>query len=181
MAEVIGVSTASAVVALVVVALALVTIVSYNRFVAQRLAIAAAWATVDVELDRRHHLVQQLVDTVGAAAVHERDLLLQAVDAEARAHAARTDPAALTHVEQPARTAVARLAALSEASPRLNSNANFLELQRQLALVEDRLAAARRFYNTRVVAHNERVEAFPSNLIARAGRFGKAAYFGVER
>jgi LemA protein len=174
--------TAVVVAAVVVLVVAVtIPIVSYNRFVAQRHEIAAAWATVDAELDRRHRLVPMLVDTVRAAAAHERDLLVHAVEAEARAHAVRSDPAMLTRADPPARTAIARLVALRESSPQLTSDAVFRDLQRQLAMVEDRIAAARRFYNTRVVALNERVESFPSNLVARVGGFEKAPYFGTDR
>jgi LemA protein len=170
-----------AVVVGVLVALAvLVPIVSYNRFVSQRQQIASAWATIDAELQRRHLLVPQLVDTVRAAAAHERELLVRLVVAEARAFEARTDPASLGAAEPELQAVLARLTALRESSPQLNSNANFLALQHQLAMIEDRIAAARRFYNTRVVAHNERVDAFPSNLVARNRGFEKAAYFGTD-
>ena len=73
--------------------------------------------------------------------------------------------------------ALRRVLVLREAYPALNSSENFLGLQRQLSLVEDRIAAARRFYNTRVVAYNERVDAFPSNLVAANRGFLKAVYF----
>jgi LemA protein len=164
----------------VLLALALFPILSYNKFVAQQQEVASAWATIDTELDRRHVLVPQLVETVRASALHERKLLLRLVEADAHAHAVRTDPARLAQAEPSVRAAVAQLVALREASPELNTNADFLALQQQLSLIEDRIAAARRFYNTRVVALNERIDAFPSNLVARNRGFTKAAYFGAD-
>ncbi|MFN8023790.1 MAG: LemA family protein [Acidimicrobiales bacterium] len=171
-------TTALAVLGVVVTIVVVVPIVSYNRFVAQRQQIASAWATIDAELVRRHHLVPQLVDSVHGAAAHERAVLVHLAEAEARAHALRTDPASLVPAEQQVREAVAQVVALRESSPQLNSNANFVALQGQLSMIEDRIAAARRFYNTRVVAHNERIDAFPSNLVARNRGYTKAAYFG---
>lgn len=168
-------------VAVILVVLAVVIcvpIVSYNRFVSQRQQIGSAWATIDAEIQRRHLLVPQLVETVRGAAAHERELLVRLVEADARSFAARSDPSALADVEPSVQAAISRIVALRESSPELDSNANFLALQHQLGMIEDRIAAARRFYNTRVVAHNERVDAFPSNLIARRFGFTKAAYFG---
>jgi LemA protein len=169
-----------AVIVVVLAATALVPIVSYNRFVSQRQEISSAWATIDAEVVRRHALVPLLVDAVAAAAVHERTVIVRLVDADAHAHAVRTDPTRLARAEAPVRAAIAQLGALREAHPELNSHTNFLTLQAQLSLTEDRIAAARRFYNTRVVAHNERIDTFPSNLVARNRGFSKAAYFGTE-
>jgi LemA protein len=168
-------------VGVVVVLVCLVPVVSYNRFVEQRQQIASAWATIDAELERRHHLVPQLVASVQAAASHERAVLVHLAEAEARAHVARADPVALSTADEQVRAAVAQVLALRESSPHLNSNANFVALQGQLSMIEDRIAAARRFYNTRVVAHNERVDAFPSNVVARNRGYTKAAYFGDGR
>ncbi len=171
-------SGALAVIGAVAVLIVAVPIVSYNRFVAQRQEIASAWGTIDAELERRHQLVPQLVASVQGAAAHERAVLVHLAEAEARAHAVRADPTALASADEQVRLAVAQLIALRESSPALNSNANFVALQGQLSMIEDRIAAARRFYNTRVVGHNERIDAFPSNLVARNRSYTKAAYFG---
>jgi LemA protein len=162
------------------VVLAVIVIVSYNRFVAQRQEIASAWGTIDAELERRHHLVPQLVESVRAAAAHEREVLTRLIAADQRSHAARVDPASAGAAETEVQQALGSVMALREAYPQLNSSENFLRLQDQLSLIEDRIAAARRFYNTRVVAYNERIDAFPSNLVAANRRFVKAAYFGVD-
>lgn len=164
----------------VLVVLAVAVIVSYNRFVAQRQEIASAWGTIDTELERRHHLVPQLVESVRAAAAHEREVLARLVEADRRSHAARVDPAAASVADAEMRQALGSVIAVREAYPQLNSSQNFLRLQEQLSLIEDRIAAARRFYNTRVVAYNERIDAFPSNLVAANRGFAKAAYFGVD-
>jgi LemA protein len=159
---------------------ALIPIVSYNRFVGQRQEIASAWGTIDAELERRHHLVPQLVESVRAAAAHEREVLTRLIEADRRSQASRVDPAAAGAAEAEVRYAMGSVMALREAYPQLNSSQNFLRLQDQLSLIEDRIAAARRFYNTRVVAYNERVDAFPSNLVAANRGFVKAAYFGSD-
>ena len=168
------------VVAIVLGVVALVAVVSFNRFVAQRQEIASAWATIDAELERRHLIVPQLVEVVRAAAAHERETLTRLVEADARSFASRGDPSAAGSAEGALREAVGQVVALREAYPALNSSQNFLRLQQQLALVEDRIAAARRFYNTRVVVYNERIDTFPSNLVATNRGFVKAAYFGSD-
>jgi LemA protein len=151
--------------------------VSHTRLVAARNDVATSWADVDAELERRHTLVPQLVEVVRAAAAHEVELLRELASRNDAALAAPRTPHVASELEPPLADAVARVIALRERYPRLNSQHNFLELQRQLSLVEDRITAARRFYNTRVEHLNRRVEAFPSALVARRHGFAKAAFF----
>ena len=162
---------------LAVVALPVAYWVSYNRLVGARNQVAETWAGVDVELERRHDLVPRLIETVSAAAAHERSLLVEL--ARRNEHAATTPPTvdAANEWEPPLADAIARVVALRERYPELNSQRNFLELQRQLSLTEDRIAAARRFYNTRVEAYNRRTESFPSAWVAGRHGFAKAAFF----
>jgi LemA protein len=151
--------------------------VSHTRLVGARNEVVAAWADTDAELQRRHDLVPRLVTAVEAAAAHERSLLVElARRNDAALHAPHT-PDAASEFEPPVADAIARVVALRERYPELNSQQNFLELQHQLAITEDRVAAARRFYNTRVEELNRRVEAFPSGLVARRHGFAKAAFF----
>lgn len=172
--------TAQNVIAIVVVAILLVPgawWVSHTRLVAARSDVEAAWADVDAELDRRHHLVPRLVEAVGAAAVHERELLSELARRNDAAVAAPHTVEAASEFEPPLAAAVASVMALRERYPELDAQRNFLELQRQLALVEDRVAAARRFYNTRVERLNRRVEALPSAIVARRHGFARADFF----
>jgi LemA protein len=170
----------------VVVGLAVVVVVagwyvvSYNRFVTQRQRVQDAWAVIELELDRRHQLVPRLVATVHAAVAHERTVLTRLDELRAAAVALETDPARrdrLAAVEAEMEQQLHRVFALAEGAPTLRSHATFLALQRELALTEDRVAAARRFYNLRVRDLNQRVGALPSSLVARRHGITTATYF----
>jgi LemA protein len=166
-----------AVVAVVVLA-GLSLVVMYNRFVRQRTLIDSSWGTVDVELTRRHELIPNLVNTVQGYAAHERAVLDDLVRAREAATAHKdAAPADRQGFEDQVGTGVATVLARAEAYPDLKASANFPELQRQLAETEDRIAAARRFYNLNVGAYNTRVSTFPSNLIAGAFGFTARSFF----
>jgi LemA protein len=158
-------------------ALAVAYAVSYNRLIRLGQEVATAWATIDVELERRHTLVPQLVDAVRATATHEQELLVELARRNADALAAPHTPAAASTWEPPLAAAVAHVIALRERYPELSSQQNFLALQHELSITEDRIAAARRFYNTRVAKLNTAVEAFPSNVVARRHAIGRADFF----
>jgi LemA protein len=165
----------------VIVIVAIALIVSYNRFVKQRNLIQESWRQIDVELHRRYDLIPNLVETVRAYAAHERHvfeevarLRTQAVSAEGAA------PEQRAQAEAALSGALRQMMISVEAYPQLQSNQNFLSLQRELTDTEDRIAAGRRFYNANVGDYNTRVEAFPSNLIAGMFKFDKAGYFEVE-
>lgn len=165
-----------AVLAALVVALPGAWWVSHTRLVGARTDVEGAWADIDAELQRRHELVPQLVTAVSAAAEHERELLVELGRRNDAAIAAPPTPDAVSTWEPPVAEAIAQVLALRERYPALNSQQNFLTLQRQLATVEDRIAASRRFYNTRVAELNRRIEAFPSSIVARRHGVGPAAY-----
>ncbi len=168
------------IVALVVVGLLLVPgawWVSHTRLVAARNDVAASWADVETELDRRHRLVPLLIAEVEAAADHERALLVELARRNDAAVAAPHTPADASDLEPPLAAAIADVLALRERYPALDAQQNFLRLQSDLATTEDRIAAARRFYNTRVEQLNRRVDAFPSAFVARRHRFAKAEFF----
>ena len=173
------------VLALLVLA-AVLFIAPYNAFIRQRNVIQESWRQVDVELNRRYELIPNLVETVRAYAGHERNTLEEVT--RLRSQAVALSQASSTGVADPQRAeveqqlsgAVQRLVVSSEAYPELRRNENFLELQRQLADTEDRIAAGRRFYNANVRDYNTRVESVPSNLIANFAKFEKATYFEVN-
>lgn len=165
----------------VAVVAALAVVLSYNRFVSQRAGVESSWSGIDVQLQRRHDLIPNLVETVRAYAAHERDVLEQVVRARTAAVAADQDPAA-GPAEQARRedalTAATRgLLAVAEGYPELQAARNFRDLQAQLVETEDRIAAARRLYNIEVRGLNRRVEAFPSNVVAGVFRFPRREYF----
>ena len=164
----------------VVVLILLGGLVSYNRFVSQRNLIGNAWSNIDTELRRRYDLVPNLVETVKGYARHERELLDTVVRARAAAVAAGGAANEQAAAEGPLVGALRRLFALSEGHPDLKADGNFLALQHELAVTEDRLQAARRFYNANVQDYNRRVESVPSNLIAGLFGFGPAQFFEIE-
>lgn len=168
------------VVAMVVAFGAIAYAVSYNRLVAKRQEVETSWATIDVELQRRHVLVPQLVATVQQAAAHEQQLLVALSTRNAEAAAAPHTPAAASAWEPPLAAAVAQVIGLRERYPALNSQQNFLRLQHELSMTEDRIAAARRFYNTRVQQLNTAIEAFPSAIVARRHGYDKADFFDAD-
>jgi LemA protein len=168
----------------IVVLVALAVVASYNRFVRQRNLVQESWRQIDVELNRRHDLIPNLVETVKGYATQERTVLEQVT--EARTAAVQTLQAQSAGVAQQAQAentlgrALNGLFAVAENYPDLKSSQNFLALQQQLAETEDRIAAGRRFYNGNVRALNTRVEAFPSSVIASMFGFTKAEYFEVD-
>jgi LemA protein len=166
----------------VVGVLLLVSVVfSYNRFVRQRTLVDESWGGIDVELSRRHDLIPNLVETVRGYATHEREVLEVLVAAREAAAAHRDDqPARREGFEDTVTKALQGVLARVEAYPDLKANTNFLALQRELTLTEDRIAAARRFYNGNVRAYNTRVRTFPSNLIAATFRFRTRDFFELS-
>jgi LemA protein len=170
--------TVAAVLVIVVTAFTLAYVKSYNRLVNDRESVADSWGTIDAELARRHGLIPELVAAVNASAIHERRLLDELVRKELVAATSGSTAAARSGPEHDLELATRAVVALREQYPALNSQQNFLTLQRELALTEDRISAARRYYNIQVADLNRRVQAFPSNLVARRHRFSEAAYFG---
>jgi LemA protein len=172
------------VIVVIVVLLAVSVVVSYNRFVRQRNLVRESWRQIDVELQRRHDLIPNLIETVKGYAAQERNVLTQVTEARTAAIQARQSnqagPAQMAQAENSLQRSLGGLFAVAESYPELKSNQNFLELQRQLADTEDRIAAGRRFYNGNVRAINTRVEAFPSSIIASMFHFSTEQYFEVD-
>ena len=168
----------------ILVLFALAIVASYNRFVRQRNLVQESWRQVDVELNRRHDLIPNLVETVKGYATQERTVLQTVTEARTAAvqtlQAQSAGVAAQAQAENTLGRALSGLFAVAENYPDLKSSQNFLALQQQLAETEDRIAAARRFYNGNVRALNTRVEAFPSSVIASTFGFKKADYFEVD-
>jgi len=149
---------------------------AFNRLVRLRNQWRTAWADIDVQLQRRHDLVPQLVTTVGAYASHERATLEAVTELRAQALAART-PAALGAVESRLEQAMGRVIALVEAYPDLKASDNFLQLQRDLVDVEEHLQYARRFFNGAVRDYNTAIERVPDVVVARLFNFAPAEFF----
>lgn len=164
-----------AVVALVVIWF----IASYNGFVTLITRAKEAWSDIDVQLKRRYDLIPNLVNTVKGYATHERDAFENVTKARAAAMGAG-------NVEDKAKaeglltSALGKLFAVAEAYPELKANQNFLSLQTELSDTENKIQAARRFYNGNVRDLNIKVSSFPSNIVANMFHFDKMGFFELD-
>lgn len=152
---------------------------AYNRFIKLRTRSEEAWSDIDVQLKRRYDLIPNLVDTVKGYAEHEKDVLQKVTEARANAMGAQSveDHA---QAENMLTGALKSLFAVSESYPDLKANENFLELQRELTDTENKIQAARRFYNTNVRDLNIGVETFPNSIIANMFKFTKKEFFELS-
>jgi LemA protein len=155
-------------------------VISYNRFVRQRNLVQESWRQIDVELTRRHDLVPNLVETVKGYAAHERGTFEAVTAARAAASSPGASPAVQAQQENMLTGALRQLFAVAEAYPDLKASSLFQQLQSQLAEIEDRIAAGRRFYNANVRALNTRIQSFPSSIIASTFHFTEAEYFEAD-
>ena len=164
----------------VIAALLLAGFLIYNKLVGLRQMARNGWADIDVQLKRRADLIPRLVETVRGYADHERTLFEDVVEARNRALQAGDDVSARGAAEGQVARGAARLFALREAYPDLKSNANFLELQRELAATEEKIEFARRFYNGAVREMNTAVKTVPYNLVAGPTGFSEWSYFEAD-
>jgi LemA protein len=164
----------------VLIVAGLATMRSYNRFVEQRQLVVNSWSNVDTELQRRHDLVPNLVETVRGYAAHERSTLDSVIAARQAAVAADPTATGRAEAENQLVGGLRKLVAVAEAYPDLRASAHFLELQTELTTTENRIQAARRIFNGNVRDLNRRVDSFPSMLVARAFHVAPAAYFELD-
>jgi LemA protein len=152
----------------------------YNKLVRLRQLIRESWGNVDVQLRRRYDLIPNLVNTVKGYATHERDVLERVIEARNRAQANTGAVGSQSADERQLVDATKQLFAVVENYPQLKASANFLALQRELVDTEDRIAAARRFYNANVRDYNVSRTTFPTMLVAGLGDFPPQDYFEVD-
>jgi LemA protein len=171
-------STTGWVVLGVVVVLLLWVIMIYNQLVAMRQRVGQAFADVDVQLKLRHDLIPNLVETVKGYASHERGTLEAVVQARNAAITAQ-GPAQQAAAENMLSGALRQLFALSEAYPDLKANQNFQQLQTEISDVENKIAAARRFFNNAVSEYNAGIQQFPAALFAGSLGFREREFFDV--
>ena len=163
-----------------VLVVVLVLVGMYNSLVSGRNHVRESWSGIDTELKRRYDLIPNLVETVKGYAKHEREVLERIIEARSRAVASTGSPAAQAADENVLVGAIKQLFVVAEAYPDLKASQNFLDLQRQLAETEDRIQAARRFYNANVRDFNNRCEMFPTNLMASMFHFQTEEFFEIE-
>jgi LemA protein len=154
----------------------------FNRLVGLRNRASAAWSDIDVQLKRRHDLVQNLVETVKAYARHERTTLEQVVQARSAADDARRAgaPAGAGVAESHLSHGIADLFALVESYPDLKASDNFRSLHLSLVDIEDKLQNARRYYNAVVRDYNTRIQSVPDLLVARLLGFTEREFFELD-
>lgn len=155
-------------------------IATFNRFQRLRQHIRESWSDIDVEMKRRYDLIPNLVETVKGYAVHERETLEQVVKLRDAAAANHGPAAAQAGDESRLMLGVKKLFAVAENYPRLRADANFLALQKELANTEDRIAAARRFFNGNVRDFNQLCQTVPTNLIASMFGFRPEGFFELQ-
>jgi LemA protein len=162
----------------IVVVLVLVLMGTYNRLVGLKQAANQAFADIDVQLQQRHDLIPNLVETVKGYATHEAGTLEAVTNARAAASSARSVDEKV-QAENMLTGALRQLFAVAEAYPDLKANTNFLRLQDELADIENKLAAARRFFNNAVAEFNAAIAQFPAVLLAGPMGFHERPFFDV--
>jgi LemA protein len=167
------------IVLIILAVLVLGLVAMYNGLVRSRVRVDEAWSDINVQLKRRYDLIPNLVESVTGYASHEKTVLEDVT-------AARTVAMGATGIEQKAKAEDAlagtlkSLFAVAENYPDLKANQNFLQLQTELVDSEDKIQAARRFYNGGVSDYNQRLQVFPTNLIAQMLGFTARDFFAVE-
>ena len=159
--------------------LVFVPIFQFNRMTGLRNRVAESWSNVDTELKRRYDLIPNLVATVKGYAAHESQVFNAVSQARAAAVASKGRPATQAQDENVLVGAIDRLLAVAEAYPQLKASGNFLSLQQELALTEDRIQAARRFYNANVRDYRNQTRQFPGALFAGMFGMGELDYFEI--
>ena len=160
----------------VLVVLALWVIYAYNSLVRVRNEAETGWANIDVQLRRRADLIPNLVEAVKGYAAHERQVFDEVTRARAAVLGAE-GPRAAAEANDLLGAALGRLFAVAEAYPELRASENFLRLQDELTDTEDKIAAARRYYNATVLRFNTRQQTFPTLIVARTFRFEPREFF----
>ena len=151
----------------------------YNKLVNARNKVKDQFAQIDVQLKRRSDMIPNLVETVKGYAKHEENTFKEVIEARNKFTVAST-PEDEMKANNELTSAVRQLFALSESYPELKADTSFLKLQSNLEETEDKISSARQFYNDTVLSLNNKVELFPSNLVAKIFGFKKEAFFEAE-
>ena len=162
------------------VAVALYVIVTYNGLISLKTRVSEAWSDIEVQMKRRYNLIPNLVETVKGYMGHERETLESVTRLRGAAMANQGEPGAQAASENMLAGALKSLFALAENYPELKADRGFMDLQDDLAEVEDKIQAARRYYNGSVRDLNTKIEQFPSNLVAQRFKFVLAGFFELD-
>lgn len=164
----------------VVVLTALYIVAVYNGLIVCKNRVKEAYSDIQVQMKRRYDLIPNLVETVKGYAAHESQTLEKVIQARNMAMSAKGDLKEQAKAENFLSGTLKSLFAVSEKYPELKANENFMKLQFELTDTEDKIKAARRFYNTNVLALNNKIEMFPSNIIAGMFAFTKQEFFELD-
>src|SRR3989338_5779420 len=151
----------------------------FNNLVRKRNRVEEAWSDIEVQMKRRYDLIPNVVETVKGYIAHEKGVLENVTRARAQAMGAHSN-AEHAQAENMLSSTLKTLFAVAENYTDLKANANFLDLQRELADTENKIQASRRFYNTNVLELNTKIDTFPTNLISSSFGFSKTEFFGIE-
>ena len=166
----------------IIVVVALVFMLSYNGLVRLRNSVDSSWSQIGVQLQRRHDLIPNLVETVKGYAAHEKQTLEAVTAARAGAvNAQNQGPAQQAQAENVLTGALRQLFAVSEAYPDLKANTTMMSLMEEMTSTENKVAFARQAYNDSVMSYNTQRETFPTNMIAGMFNFGGAELFVVDK
>jgi LemA protein len=163
----------------VLVLLAIVVVLGYNLLVRLRNEVSTGWANIDVQLERRGDLIPNLVETVRGYAAHERTVFDEVTQARAALQQAGS-PAAAAQADAGLTAALGRLFAVAEAYPDLKASEGFRQLQDELTDTEDKISAARRYYNATVMSFNTAIQSFPWVIFSRGLGFREREFFSAE-
>ena len=164
----------------IVLVLVVIVVVLYNGLVRARNTVDNAWSQIDVQLKRRLDLIPNLVETVKGYASHEQRTLDAVITARNSAMTAPSLPGPQAEADNMVSGALRQLFALSESYPDLKANQNFLALQEELTATESRVAYARQFYNDSVLTFHNKLDTFPTVLVAKIGSFPRREFFEAE-
>ncbi|MDD5721528.1 MAG: LemA family protein [Candidatus Pacebacteria bacterium] len=164
---------------IILLAIVLLVVFAFNRFVSLRNRAKEAWADIEVQLKRRYDLIPNLVNTVKGYATHESTAFENVTKARTVAMSATGPTAGHAEAENILTGALKSVFAIAEAYPDLKANQNFLALQGELSDTENKIQSARRFYNANVRDLNIAIESFPGNLIAMTFNFSKMEFFDL--
>ena len=162
----------------IVVLLLLVLVYGYNRLVRLRQEVNTGWSNIDVQLERRADLIPNLVEAVKGYAAHERTVFEHVTEARAALQRAGS-PRAAAEADDVLTAALGRLFAVAEAYPELKASENFLRLQEDLTDTEDKISAARRYYNSTVMHFNTAIQSVPWVLVAKPLGFRAKEFFSA--
>tara|TARA_B100001179_G_scaffold231769_1_gene222590 strand:+ start:516 stop:1094 length:579 start_codon:yes stop_codon:yes gene_type:complete len=172
----------------IIVLIVIIAIGAYNGLITKRVRTEEAWADIDVQLKRRYDLIPNLVETVKGYADHERATLQEVLEARSKATQMNIELGSTSAeqmnsfaaAESGLTGALSKLMAVAEAYPDLKANENFIELQKELSDTENKIQAARRFYNSTVQEYNTSIQTVPTNIIANSFNFESREFFELD-